>query len=211
MSGGKCARADNGSAHDLSVKDVFTTVADTAETTDDGKVSVGDIFDVFGARAYGPLLFVLGVVMLTPLGAIPGAPLFSTILVLLLMGQALLREGAPWVPDRIRSISFEGTRLRAGLSKALPYFEWLDWIIRPRLTALLKPPLVRFLFLCCIFIALTMIPLGFVPFGVVVPSLSLAIIGLGMTNSDGVLVICGVAIAGAAMWLGLEALIGLGT
>ena len=53
----------------------------------------------------------------------------------------------------------------------------------------------------CIVIALTMIPLGFIPFGVAVPALSLALIGLGMINLDGAAAALGVAFALATGWL----------
>jgi hypothetical protein len=169
-------------------------------------VTVAELLDAFGRRAYGPLLFVLGLVMLTPVGAIPGAPLVATVLVLLLMGQSLLREGAPWIPSGLRRIRIDSGRMRASLKRAERWVVWLDRVSRPRLPGLLAPPFIYIWSLCCIAIALTMLPLGFVPFGVAIPSLSLAFIGLGLMNSDGAAVIAGLAIAAAAAWLGTETL-----
>jgi hypothetical protein len=144
--------------------------------------------------------------MLTPVGAIPGAPLFVTIIVLLMMGQSLLREGAPWVPARIRRIEIDSARLRDGLDRIKPWMRWLDRVTNPRLTALFDPPVVWIWSLISMAIALTMLPLGFVPFGVAVPSLSLALIGLGIMNSDGLAALAGLAVAVAAGWIGFATL-----
>lgn len=182
-----------------SVRDVFETALDAA---DQGVVSVGAIIDAYGRRAYGPLLFVLAVIMLSPVGAIPGAPLLCAVIVTLMMGQSVLRAGAPWIPGRLRRVELESARLRNGLKRVWPYIKWLDRVTRPRLTAFFRPPLVHALSLFCFAIAVSMLPLGFVPFAVAVPALALAFLGLGLMNSDGVLVLIAIAIAGGAAWLG---------
>jgi len=52
------------------LKSALTTVK---QLTHHGAASVGDLLHVFGRRAYGPVLFVIGLIALSPLGAIPGA------------------------------------------------------------------------------------------------------------------------------------------
>lgn len=185
---------------------VHAILSRAAEAGDGGSVSVADLVDAFGRRAYGPFLVILGVVMLTPAGAIPGAPLVATLLVLLLMGQSLLRHGAPWIPRRIGQLKTDGERLRGALKRAAPWVVWIDRVTGPRLGMLFEGPMPWIWSLCCILIAVTMLPLGFVPFGVAIPAASLALIGLGLMNSDGLAALAGIALAVAAGWAGFAAL-----
>ncbi len=187
----------------LTVSEVFARAVEAAEGP---TVSVGAILRSFGARAYGPLLFVVGVIMVSPVGAIPGAPAVCVLLVMLLMGQSVVRRGPPWIPRRLARVEIDSGRLRHALEKTLPWFHRIERVVRPRLTGLVRPPLTHLWALACILIALTMLPLGFVPFGAAVPALALAIIGLGLMSLDGVLVLAGVAVSGAAFWLGLATL-----
>ncbi len=189
------------------------------EGRDDGGLSVGDVFarairategqtvsvEALSGRA-PTLLFVIGVLMVSPIGAIPGAPLVCAGLVALLMGQSVLHRGPPWVPRRLAGVEIDAARLRRALERTQPWVRPLERLVRPRLTALIRPPLNHLWALACILIALTMLPLGFVPFGAAVPALALAIIGLGLMSADGVLVLAGVAVSGGAFWLGLATL-----
>lgn len=187
----------------MSIRTVFEIIADTAANRQGDMVSVGEILDAFGSRAFGPLLFIIGVLMITPLGAIPGAPLFATALVFLLMAQSVFRSGAPWIPSRMRNAELGAEKLRSALGKLEPWFKRVDAITRPRMTSLLTPVMETLLAVCCMLIALTMIPLGFVPFAVTLPALALAVIGLGWMTSDGVFVIAGMAVAGIGLALAL--------
>lgn len=198
-------RVQSGEAGDAprSVREVFARVIERAEGP---AVSVGRILDAFGGRAYGPLLFLIGVVAISPLSAIPGAMIFSALLTVALMVQSMARRGPPWIPRRIRRVEVETARMRWAMETVLPWFEKLERMMRPRLEALVRPPVVHLWAVCCILIGLTLIPLTVVPFGVVVPGLSLAVIGLGLMGADGVLVLIGVAISGGAFWLALTAL-----
>jgi len=190
-------------ARGLSAREV---VATAAEAAGDGKVTVGQLIDAFGRRAVGTLLFFLGAIMLTPVGAIPGAPLVTTVLVVLLMGQSVVRKGAPWLPAWIRDAEIDSARLRAGLQRIEPWADRMDRVTRPRLTALFDPSLTIGWSIGCIAIALSMIPLGLIPFAAAVPSLSLALIGLGMINLDGAAAALGAAVALVGGWLVLTTL-----
>lgn len=197
------APAAAGAAQVHSVREVFARLLATAEGE---TVSVGQIIDAFGARAYGPLLFVIGLVIISPLSAIPGAMIVSAIIVIALTIQSLLRTGSPWIPGRIRRIEIRAARMRRALERVVPWFERLERVVRPRLVPLLRPPVGRVWHVCCILISLTLIPLTFVPFAVTVPGLSLALIGLGLMSGDGVLVLAGIAVSAGAFWLGAAAI-----
>lgn len=187
----------------LSIREVFRRIIAAAEGE---TVSVGRILEAFGTRAYGPILFVVGVFMVSPVGAIPGAPLTCVAVVTLLMGQSLVRRGPPWIPPRLARIEIDSARLRDALERTLPWFRRIEIVLRPRLTVLIRPPVSHLWAVTCILISLTMIPLGFVPFGAAIPALSIAIIGLGLMAADGVVVLAGAAVSGAAFWIGVATL-----
>lgn len=186
-----------------SVREVFARVISTA---DKPTVSLGRILDAFGTRAYGPLLFLIGVVAVSPLSMIPGSMVLSGLLVAALMAQSLARRGPPWIPGRLRRIRIGTERMRRGMEKVLPWFERLERMVRPRLGPVVRPPLLHLCSLCAVMIGLTLVPLTIVPFGVVLPGLSLAVIGLGLMGADGLLVLIGIAISGGAFWAAYAAL-----
>ena len=95
----------------------LTEVMDRLRSATDGsRMTVGDIFDAFGSRAYGPLIFVLGVVALSPVGSIPGASLVTGTLIMLLAAQMQLRAGSPWNSIRSRAMSSQLCRCGSSIS-----------------------------------------------------------------------------------------------
>lgn len=199
------SQPQDGRSEDVSIGKVFGTAVDAAKGN---KVSVGEVLDAIGTRAYGPLLFLIGLIMASPLGAIPGAPLVAAALVLLLMGQSLAGRSTPWLPARVRRASTDADRFRNGLKRIYPWLRRIDGWVAPRLTALMRPPVHHAWAVVAIVIGLSMIPLGLVPFGVFVPAVALALIGLALMNSDGVLALVASAVALLPLWLGGSAFAG---
>lgn len=166
-------------------------------------VSVADVLQAFGRRAYGPLLFVIGLISFSPIGAIPGASLFFGTLTILLMGQFVVRSGSPWVPGWIERRAVGAKRFRQALSKARPWLTRIDALLDQRLTQLADPPWSKLLGGVAILAGISMFPLALVPWGVMLPSFALAVIGLGIAARDGLLLLAGwLAVAGtfASLW-----------
>lgn len=179
-----------------SVNKIVEKLDDAAEGEE---VTVGKIIEKFGKRTYGPLLFVIGLISLSPLGAIPGASLLFASLIIILMAQFIFRSGAPWIPDWIKNACVNSDRFTSGLDKIRPTLGKLDGLVRERLTALSEPPWSYGMALIAILLALVMYPLALVPWGVAPPSFALCMIGLGIATRDGVILIIGWIIAVAAM------------
>jgi len=159
------------------------------KASDGERVSVEDVFAAFGRRSYGPILFVIGILSASPLGSIPGASIVFGSLTIVLMGQFLVRSGTPWIPDWIEHRSVGAKRFRSALEKIRPTLGRIDKVIGPRMTALAQPPWSKALAVLAIVLALTMYPLALVPWGVLPPSLALALIGLGLAAGDGLLLL----------------------
>lgn len=168
------------------------------ESTSGEKVSVGAMLDAVGRRSYGPLLLLLGFVSISPLTIIPGANWLVALIILLIAGQIVFGKKYPWVPGRILRFEFPRGALMEGLRQAHPYVCQVDRFLKPRLTFLTEPPFVQLVAIVCIAAALVSFPLGLVPFGPVLPGLTVLLFGLALTARDGfVLFLAGLGLIGS--------------
>jgi len=71
------------------------SVLDLIETTLDGAESVDlkTVVEAFGNRAFGPVMVLCGLCMMTPLGAIPGIPVAPAAIILILGLGITARDG----------------------------------------------------------------------------------------------------------------------
>lgn len=186
----------------MSISEVLDTLQETASQE---RTSVDDVLTAFGRRAYGPILFVIGVVSMSPVGAIPGASILLGSLVGILMVQYIVRNSSPWIPRWIKKKSVAGEKARAAIDKSKPYFEHVERVVRPRWPMLTNAPWTHIVGLTCVALALTMYPLALVPWGVMPPSLAIAVLGLGLMSTDGLLIAIGLAVSvpalGIPVWL----------
>lgn len=170
--------------------------------------SVGDLLDAFQRRAYGPLLFVIGLIALSPVGAIPGASIACGTLVVLLAVQMSLGEGAPWVPQALRRVRVDGERARHSIDWAAPYARRLGKVTRARWEEVHDGRAIHVVVGALCVLALSMYPLALVPWGALPAAAGITVIGLGLLTRDGVLILAGEALAVAAAGLGFVLLPG---
>jgi hypothetical protein len=173
-------------------------LARLAALAGDTRVSVGTLVDALGQRTYGPLLFTIGVIALSPLGAIPGASVICATLIVLTAVQMSLRAHAPWLPDRLRRLDVDGARGRRAIAVMAPRLRWLDRLARPRWHWLLAPPLSHAVALGLCLLATLMYPLALVPFGVMPVAAAVTVIGLGLLCTDGLVIAAALAVTLAA-------------
>ncbi len=183
----------------MSISAVLDTLSETADENNGNETSINEMMEAFGRRAYGPFLFLVGVLSATPLGSIPGASILFSSFVIILMVQYIARDGAPWMPAWIRNRSMSSKRVRESSQALKPYVERVERVVRARYHTLTSPPWTYVTAIFCILLAITMYPLALVPWGVLPPSLAIAIIGLGMMSSDGLLIAIGLAVSVAAL------------
>lgn len=178
-------------------------VLDTIERAGAGEsVTLGDMMDSVGAKAFGPLLVIPGIISFLP---IPGTGFLAGALAILISLQIAIARGRIWLPGFLKERSVSREKLEKFMDRIEPWGQRLGKVIDPRLTFLTEPP---FVFLVA-FVALAMGGLMFVltPFfyAVAVPGLVLIIVGLAQTVGDGIVLFVGYAAAvGTAMlaaWL----------
>jgi hypothetical protein len=150
------------------------------------KITIQDMIDVLGVRAYGSLLILFALPNTIPsipgLGAFLGAPL-----VFLAIQMMLGKE--PWVPDFLgrQGVTFETVvRLR---DKSRPFLLKADKIVRPRWLFLTSVTVERFLGF--IILILSLCVLTPVPFTNLLPAWCVVIMAIGFLERDGFWVLSG--------------------
>jgi hypothetical protein len=163
-------------------------------------VTAGELLDAIGRRAHGPVLLLLGFVAISPLTIIPGASWLVAALTLVFALQVAIGLRHPWVPGAMARFSFRREHLVRGAAAGERYAHMLDALVRPRLVMLTAPPFLQLAAVLCVLAALMTFPLGLVPFGPVLPGLTILLFGLAITARDGVVLLFSiVAFAGAGL------------
>ncbi|MEO0785853.1 MAG: exopolysaccharide biosynthesis protein [Pseudomonadota bacterium] len=198
------------------VNNLSSLMRSLVEETDGEVITARDMLNAVGRRSYGPLLLLLGFIAISPLTIIPGATWLVSLLILVISGQILIGMRYPWVPGRLLKFEFRREDLLKGVEMSQGYVRRIDAVLRPRLTFLTDPPFAQLIALVCIAAALISFPLGFIPFGPVLPGLAVLLFGLGLTARDGFfLVAAGLSLAGAVfllirLWGRISGALGLG-
>lgn len=164
------------------------------------EITIRELLATVGRRSYGPLLLLVGLFAISPITAVPGLTWLTAALTLIIALQMLVGRRTPWLPKQALDATVSRRLVIKGVSAARPWAQRIDRLLKPRLTFLALQPFVNLIALVCIGAALITIPLGFIPFAPMIPSLAIVIFGLGMTARDGLLLLIGMAGVTAAAW-----------
>lgn len=151
----------------------------------DDSLAVKDMLDAFVSRAFGPLLAMPGLIGLSPLGAVPGAPAIIAIFVVLVAGQHLVGLDHPWLPSKLTRRSVSKDKWDRARDRVRPWMRRLDVLIQPRLQWLTGDVMQRVISVVVILLAISMFPLGFIPFAVAAPAGAILLFGLAISARDG--------------------------
>ena len=163
---------------------------------DGDTVTFGDVLDLFGDRSFGPIIVLLGLlVVVPPIGAVPGLPMIVGLVIILFTIQIIFGADRIWVPGFIEKRSISKDKLKAADKKAKPWLKRIDGLISQRITMLTGPWSVYASAVIVIFLALLMIPLELVPFAVAAPGAAITLYGLAIMARDGVLMLIGYVLA----------------
>ncbi|WP_339898020.1 exopolysaccharide biosynthesis protein [uncultured Gilvimarinus sp.] len=184
-------------------QDNLTGTIDLIEESGSGEtLSVGDILSGVKGRGFGPLLLLPALITLLPTGGIPGVPIVAAILIVLIAGQLLAGASRPWIPQRLARANVSRQRFTKLLDKSRPVTRRIDRAIKPRYGFMTGDTGNRVIAVIAIVLALSLIPLGPIPFAAAIPSGIMVLLALGLVARDGLLIILGLilsAIAGG--WL----------
>jgi len=151
------------------------------------KVTVQDVTEAFGDRAFGALMFVFAAPLALPMppgvSAILGAPLlFITV-------QWMIGRKTLWLPRAIAHRRMSRNDYVALMGKLTPYLAWLERRLRRRLSFLYGPVIDRVTGLFCVILAvIVFLP---IPFGNMAPSFAISAFALGLAERDGLACLVG--------------------
>lgn len=151
-----------------------------------GRVSVANLMDKIGERSFGPLMLVPSLIALSPVGAVPGLPAITSVVILLITGQILLGHPHFWIPSWLGARSVDARRLETGLTRLQPTARFIDrFLLSARLTWLTTGPFFYAIALLCFLIALVTPILEIIPLGGIPPNAALVAFSLAITARDG--------------------------
>ena len=156
---------------------------------DSERVSIGDILDALDSRAFGlaTLLFSLPSIVPMP----PGVPTVVGFVLLIVSFQMVIGRHELWLPRFLSKRSFSRQALVSALEKIVPRLEGLEKIAKPRLTFLTGRAGTVAIGIVVLVMAIVLI-LPLPPGGNFPPALACAVLGMGLAERDGVIVLVGI-------------------
>jgi hypothetical protein len=154
------------------------------------RITLGDIIGALDARAFGlaTLMFALPSVVPMP----PGVPTIVGLALLMVSVQMVIGRQELWIPAFMARWSFPRASLVSAMEGLTPRLRTLETIARPRLmpvTGTVGTVLIGVIILIMALILILPLPPG-VNFP---PALACAILGMGLAERDGVIVLVGAA------------------
>lgn len=165
------------------------------------RVSVAAIVAALRDRAYALLVVLLGLPNCLPMP--PPIPLVCGLVLAFVAAQMLAGRAMPWLPQRLLNRTIGKPELERAIRRALPPLIRLERVSRPRLTMLGGPIAIPILGALVLALALGLVVaapfIGQIPLG-----LAVCLVGLGLVERDGVLIIAGavVGVVGLALSAG---------
>lgn len=175
----------------VSVAELFDSILDAYPESD--HISVQQIMDHLGQRAYGPLFLLFAAPNVIP--NIPGSGVISAPLMPLAFQMA--KGNRPWLPRKVANKLIARSFLMKTRDKTMPLLKKVRRFAYPRLpffTSLWFERLLGMFLLPLTFVLFLPIPLGNM-----MPAWSVAAIGVGVLERDGVWVLGGVLLGVLAM------------
>ena len=150
-------------------------------------VSVADLLETFGDRAFGALMFVFAAPLVLPMppgvSALLGAPL------IFITAQWTMGRKTLWLPRALLTRTISTSDFRALVTKLKPHLARLERRLRPRLTFMYNPLGDRLVGALCFILALIVfLP---IPFGNMLPSFAIAAFAIGGAERDGLAAVIG--------------------
>lgn len=179
---------------------ILADLEQAAESRD--RLTADEMLDVVGARGFGPVLAVLSLFLLLPVGMVPGMPAVVGLVLILIGVLMMMGRKRLHLPRRIGRLALAAHRITAVTRRMRPWAARLRALVHPRLTFLAASrPAVVALGLVLAATGLVLIFIGFVPFLPFVLALHVVLIGIGLTMRDGIVVLLGLALLLPEVWL----------
>lgn len=154
---------------------------------DDPYPTLDDITSALGKRSFGIGLVLFGLPNLLPL---PGLPILCGIVIGVIAVQMLVGMQSLKLPGWLARRRIKRKDLALVLERASPTLRKLETVMRPRIEGLSTAQAQRALGFVLLLLALAlMAPIPF--FGGIPPGIAVTLLGLGLTERDGIFILLG--------------------
>ncbi len=179
--------------------EVGAIVTTLHEATMNGSPSVRGIIERLGQASFGALLLVPAMIVASPASSIPGLPTTGGVIIALIAVQMVVGRDHIWLPEWMMERRIDDKKFDRALNFLRRPVRWIDRVTRPRMTWVLRQPMLLPLQLLCILCGLAMPFLEFVPMSSSVAAVVVFMVAVAIISDDGLLALAGmvVAIAGS--------------
>lgn len=155
------------------------------------RLTLGEVMRALGPQTFGVLLVLLGLPNCLPMP--PPIPLVCGFLLVAVALQIVFGRRTPWVPRRLLDKSMARADAARAVARALPYVRRLEQWSRRRLEFFGTPWRFRLLGVAFLLVALSLLTAAPL-IGQIPPGIAVCLIGLGLVERDGLLVLGGLAV-----------------
>jgi hypothetical protein len=168
------------------LSEVFAQLARDAQ----GPVSIGHIRDALGNRSFAPLLVLFAAFNLLP--APPGTSAVLGVPLIIISAQMVYGNKQAWLPDALANRSLSAETFRTMMEWVIPRLIRLERVIRPRYWPFWRRQGDRIIGAIALVLAIIVtLP---IPLGNWLPAFATALLGLALSERDGLLLAVGGAV-----------------
>lgn len=162
-----------------------------------GPVSIGMIRDALGDRSFAALLLFFAIINLIPLP--PGTSALLGLPLLIVAAQMVYGSKRVWLPRVLTQRTVSAETFRSIMDRIIPRLVSIERMIRPRYWPFWRRRGDRVVGIIALIMAITVtLP---IPLGNWLPAFSTALLGLALSERDGILFALGSAVGLVAMAL----------
>lgn len=158
------------------------------------RVTVRAVIESSGARSFGPLLLVPGLIAFSPLSGIPGVPTLVGTMVFLICGQLLIGRKHFWLPEFILRRSIAQRRFDQTMKMLRKPARVIDRLLKPRLTFLVEGLATYLIAAFSLLMAIGAPFMELLPFAISGVGAVLTFLSFGLLARDGVVVLAALAL-----------------
>lgn len=173
----------------------FSTVLEALASRPGDRLTLREMVDAFGERAFGAVLLLVSLINLLPLP--PGGTTVTGAPLLLIALQLAIGRDTLWLPRRLLDAAVSRSNFARGVARVRPVLRAAERLSRPRLPGLATGAAERLIGVVCAVLAFVLIlP---IPFGNFVPAFTCALFSLALMQRDGVAALAGWGMTGVTV------------
>lgn len=151
------------------------------------RLTLGEIVEAFGERGFGALILIIALISLFPWP--PGSKAILSVPIVLLSLELAFQRDRVWLPRWTLSRGLSRQTFGQALARVMTPIRFVERLSRPRMPWLTGEIADVVTGLTCVCLAVMMaLP---VPFGDLLPGVTLIVLGLGVMQRDGVAILLG--------------------